>query len=314
VPLRYLVNALAGAAFVIGLPAVLLVDSAVRYAESGEALVESARSAGLREAMVDATAALVVGEVARDPTAAAVDRVFVRGAVDRVLSAEWFDDTIRSIHAAGLAGVSRAAGADLEPFKAALRERLGLLEERAGSACRDLFGETPCRDRSRAQELIAAYQRRAQRAVARIPDHILIWRDAGGAEDLGLLVTARWAGLGLLLTSALALALANRRRPGALGGFLAAAGGLSLAIFLALRLAAAGPIAHVLIRRAEIDERADPPVRIAAAGLRRLADEVVADATRTGLIAAGAIAAVGLGLVAAAQMRSRTRQVRAASG
>jgi hypothetical protein len=307
--LRNFVNILAGAIFILGLPALLFLDSALRYARDGEALVDSARAARLREALVDATAALVVGEVARDPTLAAADRIFIRGGVDHVLSAEWFDGSIRSAHAAmvaGARGASRTAVLELEAFKQALQVRLGLLEDRADQTCRALFGAEPCLDRGRAQELIDAYRRRGQRAIARIPHRILLWPDAGGAENLDLLATARRAGLGLLLASVIALAAASWRRPGVLGAILTAGAGLFLVLALALRLGASGPVARLLVARARVLEAADEPARIAAEGLRRLASEVVADATRTGMLAAGGLAAAGVVLVAAARRRSRS--------
>jgi hypothetical protein len=305
--LRAFATALVGLLFIAGFPALLFVDSAVRYGRDGEAMVGSARAADLRAALVDATTALVAGEVGGDPALAAVDRVFVRGAVDQVLSAEWFEDSIRSVHAAGVASAvtSRTAAIDLEPFKRALEGRLGLLEERAGDTCRQLFGAGPCADRGHAQEMIASYRRRGQRAISRIPDQLHLWADAGGAENMAALAAARWAGIGVLAVSLVALALLNARRPAVLGGILAAAGLVSLALTFALRLAASGPVARFLLRRARLDERADEPVRVAAAGLRRFAREVIADATTGALIAAAALTLGGIGLVVVSVLRDR---------
>lgn len=305
--MRAVLNGLAGLIFVIGFPALLLVDSAVRYGRDGEALVESARAAELRAAMVDATTALVASEVRGDPALAALDRMFVRGVVDQVLSAEWFEESIRSVHAAGVAGavVARTAEIDLEKFKRTLGERLGLLEERAGEMCGPLFGPAACQDRGRAQQLIASYRQRGQRAIARIPDQILLWRDAGGADDLAVLATARLVGIGLLAAAVLALALVNSRRLAVLGGVLTAGALISLGLTLALRWAASGPVAHFLLRRARLDQRADEPIGLAADGLHRLAHEVVADATRAALVAASAVAVAGVALVAIGRRRAR---------
>ena len=298
---------MAGLVFIAGFPAALFVDSAVRYARDGDAWVASARSAGLREALADATAALVVGEVSRDASLAAVDRAFVRTGIDKVLTADWFDDSIRSVHAAAVttaAGAARTAAVDLERFKSALELRLGLIGDRADDTCRQLFGAQPCADQGRAQQLIEHYRSRARRAIARVPDRLLLWPDAGGV-DLRLLAAIRSISLALVLASALALAIVNWRRPGVLGAILAAGAGLFLAGVLVLRLIASGPVARFLLERAGIEERADQPVGIAARGLRLFTSEIVADATRGGMIAAGVLVAAGVGLAALTHARGR---------
>jgi hypothetical protein len=311
---RNLATAAAGVALVLALPAALALDATVRYARSSAALVESARSAHLRESLVDATAALVVGEVAGDPTLAAVDRAFVRGAVDHVLSATWFDGTVRSVHRAVLEGTrpgSGTAGVDLEPFKQALELRLGVLEELAGDSCRQVFGDEACRDHGRASGLLTRYRQRARRAIARVPDRLFLWSDAGAAVDLGRLSTARWIAFALALAAAFALVAVNRRRPRVIGAILLAASGLFLAVALAMRAAASGPVAAFLLRRAGIRDRVDAPVRVAADGLRRLAHEVVVDATHTGVVLAIAIALAGAALLAASHVSARRRADRA---
>jgi hypothetical protein len=305
--LRALVTAVASLLFIAGFPVVLFVDSAVRYGRDGEALVESARSAGLREALVDATAALVVSEVSRDPGLNAVNRLFIRGGIDHVLSAEWFDGSIRSVHAAAMTsarGAARTAEVDLEPFKRALSGRLGLVGARAADTCRQLFGSQQCADRGRAQQLIAGYRQRAHRATARIPDRLLLWPDAAGGEDLDLLAAIRWVGLALIVASAIALLVLLRRRPAALGAIIVAAAGTFLVLALALRLSASGPVSRFLIERAGLAQRGDPPITIATAGLQRFASEIVADATRDGLLVAAAVAAVGVALVATRYRRA----------
>ena len=305
--LRTFINAVAGLVFVVGFPAVLFVDAAVRYGRDGDAWVDSARSARLRESLADATSALVVGEVSRDASLAAVDRVFVRAGIDNVLTPQWFDDTIRSVHAAAAtsaAGAARTAAVDLEGFKSALEVRLGLIGDRAGDTCRQLYGADPCADQGRAQQLIEHYRLRAQRAIGRIPDRLLLWRDTGGV-DLRTLGAIRWLALALVLASALTLGLVNRRRPAALGAILAGGAGLFLAGVLVLRLIASGPVARLLLARAGIDERGDQPVGIAARGLRAFTSEIVADATRGATIAACVLVAAGLGLAALSHARSR---------
>lgn len=240
--LRTFINAVAGLVFVVGFPAVLFVDAAVRYGRDGDAWVNSARSARLRESLADATSALVVGEVSRDASLAAVDRVFVRAGIDNVLTPQWFDDTIRSVHAAAAtsaAGAARTAAVNLEGFKSALEVRLGLIGDRAGDTCRQLYGADPCADQGRAQQLIEHYRLRAQRAIGRIPDRLLLWRDTGGV-NLRTLGAIRWLALALVLASALTLGLVNRRRPAALGAILAGGAGLFLAGVLVLRLIASG--------------------------------------------------------------------------
>jgi hypothetical protein len=305
--LRALINAVAGLVFVAGFPAVLLVDSAVRYGRDGDAWVDSARSARLRQSLADATSALVVGEVSSDSSQAAVDRVFVRAGIDNVLTRQWFDDTIRSVHAAAVtsaAGAASTAAVDLEGFKAALEVRLGLIGDRAGDRCQEIYGAAPCADQGRAQQLIERYRLRAQRAIGRIPDRLLLWRDTGGV-DLRALGAIRWLGLALVLASALALGLVNWRRPAALGAILAAGAGLFLAGVVVLRLIASGPVARLLLARAGIEERADQPVGIAAHGLRVFTSEIVADATRGATIAACVLVAAGVGLAAFSRARSR---------
>jgi hypothetical protein len=305
---RALINLLAGLVFVVGFPAVLFVDSALRYARDGEAWVDSARSAGLREALVDANAALVVGEVGRDPGLAALDRVFVRAGIDHVLSREWFDGTVRSVHAAavsGARGASRTAAVDLGEFKRALEVRLGLVGERATDTCRELFGAQPCSDQGRAQQLIAAYRQRAGRAIARVPDRLLLWPDAGGGENLDRLSSLRGTSLILVLASVLALAVLNWRRPRVLGGVLATGAAAFLVLGLVLRFGASGPIGRFLLHRAGIDEGGDQPVAIAARGLHRFAGQIVADATRAGMIFAAMLAVVGIALIVVARARER---------
>jgi hypothetical protein len=307
--LRPLLTVFAAIVFIAGFPVVLFVDSAVRYARDDEALVSSARSAGLREALVDATATLVVSEVARDPGLNAVNRVFIRGGIDHVLSAEWFDGSIRSVHAAALTsarGAARTAEVDLEPFKRALSERLGLVSYRASDTCRQLFGAQPCADRGRAQQLITSYRQRAHRATTRIPDRLFLWPDAAGGEDLGLLAAIRWVGLALVVASAIGLLVLLRRRPAALGAIVVTAAGAFLVLALALRLSASGPVSRFLIARAGIDQRGDQPVAIAAAGLQRFASEIVADATRDGMLMAAVLAVAGVALVATRYRRRLT--------
>jgi len=305
---RALVNLVAGLVFVVGFPAVLFVDSALRYARDGEAWVGSARAAGLREALVDANAALVVGEVGRDPGLAALDRVFVRAGIDHVLSREWFDGTVRSVHAAavtGARGASRTAAVDLGEFKRALGVRLGLVGERASDTCRDLFGAEQCADQGRAQQLIATYRQRAGRAIARVPDRLMLWPDAGGGENLDRLASLRVLSLVLVLASVIALAIVNWRRPRVLGSILACGAAGFLVLGLVLRFGASGPIGRFLLHRAGIDEGGDQPVAIAARGLHRLAGQIVADATRGGMIFAAMLAAAGLALIAIARARER---------
>jgi hypothetical protein len=310
ISLRTLVTAVASLLFIVGFPVVLFVDSAVRYARDGEALVESARSSALREALVDATAALVVSEVSREPGLDAVNRVFIRGGIDHVLSAEWFDGSIRSVHAAAMTsarGAARTAEVDLEPFKQALSGRLGLVGARASETCRPLFGPQLCADHGRAQQLIERYRQRAHRATARIPDRLLLWPDAAGGEDLNLLAAIRWVGLGLVVASAIALLFLLRRRPAALGAIVVAATGVFLVLALALRLTASGPVSRFLIARAGLAQRDDQPISIATAGLQRFASDIVADATRDGLIVAAVLAAVGVVLVATRYRRAAGR-------
>ncbi len=123
--------------------------------------------------------------------------------------------------------------------------------------------------------------------------------------DLRALGAIRWIGLALVLASALALGIANRRRPAVLGAILAAGAGLFLAGVLVLRLIASGPVARLLLARAGIDERGDQPVGIAARGLRMYTSEIVADATRGGMIAACVLVAAGLGLAFLTHVRGR---------
>jgi hypothetical protein len=75
---------------------------------------------------------------------------------------------------------------------------------------------------------------------------------------------------------------------------------------LALRVTASGPVSRLLLERSQVLRAdADGPARIAAQGLDRLASEVVADATRTGTVAAGGLTAAWIGLLLVARVRSR---------
>lgn len=222
--------------------ALTLVDGAVRMLLDPAEVIGAARQAGVRAALVDAAA----HEIAREagPQAHAI--------VDGILAADWFEGTLRRVHAAAVTTIERtpsSAVLDLRPVKKELIAAIEELHGRVEGACVRLAGREQCAGPSPAR-------RRVEKAEAEASQALLLAADEIELGD-GALEQERWrevltyapharaiaAGvLGLLLLFIVLLNLAPLRR------FLLATG-------LALLIAAAASLAlHYDLERRAVPE------------------------------------------------------------
>lgn len=251
--MRVLLTALLIAVFVPAFVAFWLVRSVVGYAADTDAVVDSARAADLRGLGIQILVDDVYEELDTDPVFKPIPREQLRAIAEDIVTQRWFDDALRTAHAAFVRAILDArddAVIDLRDTRRQLTESLDGLRERALDECAAVLGPALCSGDEAAEQVVGAYDAKARAAVADIPDEIDLV-DELGVKDveqirsrLGDTRTVQWVGLGVLLVCLLAIMALNA---GAFSRLLWATG-------LALALAAAAYLIVVAGARASGEE------------------------------------------------------------
>lgn len=317
--MRRLVTALLTIVFVLAFCGYFAVRSLLAYARDTEAVVATARAAGLRETSVTLATEMIHAELVRSPRLLDVPRPQIALIVGEVITDRWVDTVVRAAHAsvvAAIDGAGASATIDLEPTKQSLTTAFAGLASRARAECAAILGPERCESSSEARAALAAYQSSVRAAIRRIPDRIEILTAlaaSGPAERLDAIIdvetlrqrladldTLRWIGLAALIACLLAIALVNHRP---LGRLLQATGaaltGAAVTYLAASKLLAwLGPD---LLARQLAAVRAQQPETSAAAGIamdgvQRVLIEMAARALgmASGVVIACAIAGVVL--------------------
>lgn len=321
--MRRLVTALLTIVFVLAFCGYFAVRSLLAYARDTEAVVATARAAGLRETSVTLATEMIHAELVRSPRLLDVPRPQIALIVGEVITDRWVDTVVRAAHASVVAAIDGAgdsagpsAAIDLEPTKHSLTTAFAGLASRARAECAAILGPERCESSSEARAALAAYQSSVRAAIRRIPDRIEILTAlaaSGPAERLDAIIdvetlrqrladldTLRWIGLAVLIACLLAIALVNHRP---LGRLLQATGaaltGAAVTYLAASKLLAwLGPD---LLARQLAAVRAQQPETSAAAGIamdgvQRVLIEMAARALgmASGVVIACAIAGVVL--------------------
>lgn len=251
--MRVLLTALLIAVFVPAFVAFWLVRSVVGYAADTDAVVDSARAADLRGLGLQILVDDVYEGLQRDPDLQPIPREQLRAIADDIVTQAWFDDALRTAHAAFVRAIVDArddAVIDLRDTRAQLTDSLAALRDRALARCADVLGADVCQSEASVELLVAGYDAKARAALADIPDEIDLVRemDVKDVEQirsrLGDTRTVQWVGLGVLLVCLLAIMALNA---GAFSRLLWATG-------LALALAAAAYLIVVAGARASGEE------------------------------------------------------------
>ncbi|RMH43789.1 MAG: hypothetical protein D6689_04195 [Deltaproteobacteria bacterium] len=308
--------------FAVAFSTFALVDSVARYAADADAVVATARRAGVRDRAAEAATAWLYERVRAEPAFADASRPAIRQMVDGVVTDAWLDETLRRAHAAAMAAVDGArdrAAIDLRATKAALAGAVEDLVARAAAACAELAGPKACADDRRARSLMAAFRARGRRAIAQIPDEIdlarAVARDGGDAARLDELRAwigdARalwWAGLAALAVCLALLAAVNgprlRDRARAVAWALAFGVALTFGAMAGARAVASGRLQAAVTELRGSRAPRDPAVRALVDGGEVWAARAVDDALARRL---PALAVLGGAAVVAGVLAGRRR-------
>jgi hypothetical protein len=312
--MRALLLALTGTAFVLGFSGFFIADSVLTYVAEPEAVVESAHEAGLRDSAIEVIAELILAEPEAGPAPSHLDRRLAAMAVASVLTQDWIDTTIRTVHAAVLSMAESAEESPVIPFRPLRRALAAQVEElnssahqsaaQVAEACGRLFGAAECGSPEQAAALIDAYRAGAAGAVERIPEQVSLGHRVATLArfNLDLLRTARWVAIGLLAACLLLAALfarGVRRRLLSLGSAVAIAAILCLLFIGLTRILAQSSIGDRVVARLMAIWSISPESveQATIAGVARFAARVLADATAAAWHRVGAIAVLGLFLI-----------------
>jgi hypothetical protein len=244
--MRRLVTYLLTSLFIAGFCGFFAIQSLVTYARDTNAVVATARDAGLRQSSVDLATELIYEELRGTPQLASVPRPQVAVAVGTVITERWVEGVVRDAHTglvAALDGAGDTAEIDLEPTKDGLFAAFTQLGARIQAECVAILGPEPCVSNGKSRAAMAAYLLGVRSAIQRIPERVDLLAPleaSGQAErvealididtlrrrltDLGAL---RWLGLAALGVGLVLIALVNWRPAGrtlqATGAALAAA-------------------------------------------------------------------------------------------
>ncbi len=222
--MRLLLSALLGMLFIAAFIAFFLMTSVVGFVNSPDRLVDSARSGGLHEAIVEHTAEYIAAEVAADPTLETMSVDELRVIVKTVITKEWLEESLTVGHRAmrdAIRGAEATAVLDLRGIKSALTDALSALKERSAENCELLLGAEACADTEVATAMIAAFEVQAHRAINQFHDEIDLMEHLHGSQrdqarelSKGLegLETVRMLALVVLILS-LAFFIALNSRP-----------------------------------------------------------------------------------------------------
>ncbi len=227
--MRIIITAFLILLFGFGFAAFFVADSVLGYLSDPDAFVATAREANARKAIVDAIEADTRAKLAEDPQMDAVQQAAFRTLLERTITDEWLDKTLRTTHAAAMSALedsSASAVVDLTATKAALRSSVDDLAANAEESCASLFGGTACGDRATSEELIAAFQRDLGKSISEIPGSLnlveLITGDRAAQSQvekkmnrvrstLGTARTGRLVAAGVLGLCLLLIALVNAK-------------------------------------------------------------------------------------------------------
>lgn len=231
--MRRLVTALLTVAFVLGFWGYFAVRSLLAYARDTEAVVVTARAAGLRETSVALATEMIHQELVRSPRLLDVPRPQIAMVVGEVITDRWVDSVVRAAHASAVAAIDGAgdtAVIELGPTKDSLTTAFAGLATRARAECAAILGPARCESSTEARAALVAYQASVRAAIRRIPDRIEILRaleasgQAGRLDGIDAIIdvqtlrrrladldTLRWAGLAVLIACLLGIALVNHR-------------------------------------------------------------------------------------------------------
>lgn len=225
--MRIIITAFLALLFGVGFAAFFVANSVLGYLSDPDAFVDTARDAGTRKAIVDAIEADTLAKLAEDPRMGTVQQAAFRTLLERTITDEWLEESLRTTHAAAMAALEDASGnavIDLTATKAALRRSVDDLADNAEESCSSLFGGTACGDRATSEELIAAFQRNLGGSIAEIPASLNLVELTTGdrtaqpqvekkmkrlRSTLGTARTARLVALGVLGLCLLLIALVN---------------------------------------------------------------------------------------------------------
>ncbi|NUP08265.1 MAG: hypothetical protein HOW73_19620 [Polyangiaceae bacterium] len=301
-------------AFAILSLAVFVSVTVLEYAKDSRALVASARSSGTRQAIVDTLTEHVVADDPTTPLPSAINREAVRAGIESVVTEEWLDRTIVSIHAASGSVVEQTedrAVVPLHELKQAVVVRFNVLEDSVESSCQSLFGQLVCGDAETAAASMRAYRLRLTRALERIPDRIDLGPEvrAVAPPTIRLWRVALGVAIGGLVACLVVTLAIHRRDAGrALQWFgleLVVATLLCLSVVGAARFVGEHALGQRLVTAVESHALSGESSRIAARGIRRLSAQIVADATRRSWQFLLPVGAVGLTFLFAGRARRR---------
>lgn len=281
--MRRLVTALLTIVFVLCFCGYLAVRSLLAYARDTEAVVATARAAGMRETSVALATEMIHQELVNSPRLLDVPRPQISLVVGEVITDRWVDSLVRAAHASvvtAIDGAGDTAAIDLAPTKDSLTTAFAGLASRARAECAAILGPERCTSSTEARAALVAYQASVRAAIRRIPDRIEILtalEASGQAERLEGIIdvetlrrrladldTLRWAGLAVLIACLLCIALVNHRP---LGRMLQATGaaltGAAVTYLVTTKLVAW--LAPELLARQMAIARAEQPGTSAAA-------------------------------------------------
>jgi hypothetical protein len=327
--MRRLVTALLTLAFVPCFCGYVAMLSLLAYARDTDAVVASARAAGLRETSVALATEMIHQELVRSPKLLDVPRPQIALVVGEVITDPWVESVVRVAHASvlrALDGAGDTAAIELGPTKEGLTRAFTALAGRARTECAAILGPARCESSAEARAALAAYQASVRAAIRRIPERVEILgalAATGPAERLQGIIdvdtvrrrladldTLRWAGLAALIGCLLCIALVNRRPPGrmlqATGAALAGAALTYLAISKLLVW-----LAPDLLARELAAVRAEQPGTSAAAsiamdGAQQVLIEMTVRALSMATSAVIACAVAGALLLVAGRLSSRS--------
>lgn|GEM_PF-5005053 len=315
--MRDLVTGLLSLLFIAAFFVFFFVGSLLQFAGDSDQVVEAARVADSRGALVDAVSELAAREV--NQGGGRVAAAGLRPAIADVVTQAWFDATVRGAHGALVEALEEGATTavfDLRPVASELGRAVDALARRADTQCERFLGDAACANREAASEVIALQRFRAHNAIARLPLRVdvvdLLGRASSGGQRLfeiervrrrlGDLRALRWLGLAFVVGCLALIAFVNLgsgpRVLGACGSAVVAAA----VVYLAVVYIARGPLGDRAIDelsawRAQSD--LDVPAQILATGADRFALASVEAATggSTGTVALLGALGFGLGVI-----------------
>lgn len=235
--MRRFVTFLLTSIFIAGFCGFFAIQSLVTYTRDTDAVVSTARAAGLRQTSVDLATEVIYQELHDSPILANVPRPQIALAVNGVITDAWVDGLVRDAHAgvvAAIDGRGETAEIDLGPTKDSLSSAFDRLGQRARAECAEIFGREQCVDSTKSRAAMTAYRLSVNEAIRRIPERLdlvaapMAAIEATGQADrvdavidmdtlrrhLSDLGALRWLGLAALGGGLVLIALVNWRPAG----------------------------------------------------------------------------------------------------